>query len=225
VQNRRGPIVISFSDSLEAPLEIRSLAMKSLNRNFSNAVLALSQRVIRDVYFPRIARCLAALPAGDIWWRPNPACNGAGNLVLHLEGNLRQWIISGLGGAKDVRRRDLEFSECGPISRNALLSRLRRTVRESCVILRQLSPLDLRRAYVIQGFSVTGLQAVLHVTEHFSHHAGQIIYLAKLRTGRNLGFTRLPADSDRRKAADKGLKSLLNWSAAGISQIRVGPLV
>ena len=144
-------------------------------------------------YLPRIVRCLYQLSQDDIWWRPNAASNSAGNLVLHLSGNIRQWIISGLGGAPDVRIRDEEFSERGPLSRRALVRGLEETVQEALRVLRRL-PLDaLRREHTIQGFRVSGLAAVFHVAEHFSYHAAQIIYLTKWRRGRDLRLTRLPA--------------------------------
>jgi len=118
--------------------------------------------------------------------------------VLHLNGNVRQWIITGLGEAPDTRQRDLEFRERGPISRRELLSLLRGTVDEACQVLSRLSPRHLAHRYAIQGFHVTGLEAVYHVTEHFSHHAGQIILVTKLLLGRDLDFTRLPSEKKRR---------------------------
>ena len=143
-------------------------------------------------YLGDIVRCLSLLTEKEIWWRPNAASNSAGNLVLHLCGNVRQWIISGLGGAPDLRVRDREFSERGPIPRRVLVARLRATVSEASRVLRRLSPESLTRKYTIQGFRVTGLVAVAHVYEHFSHHAGQIIYITKLKRGTKLRFTRLP---------------------------------
>jgi len=119
--------------------------------------------------------------------------------VLHLTGNVRQWIISGLGGAPDVRERDLEFSECGPLPRRVLVSRLRKTVKEACEVLGKLSPEDLARVHTIQRFRVTGLEAAFHVAEHFSHHAGQIILMTKMLTGSDLKFTHL-AGEKRNKA-------------------------
>jgi uncharacterized damage-inducible protein DinB len=139
-----------------------------------------------------IVQCLSQLTEEEIWWRPNPASNSAGNLVLHLSGNMRQWIISGLGGAGDVRVRDREFSERGPLPRRVLVTRLRTTVAEARRVLDRLPAGALARPYTIQGFRVTGLVAVAHVYEHFSHHAGQIIYITKLKRGRDLRFTRLP---------------------------------
>ena len=148
---------------------------------------------------PRIVQSLRLLDQKEIWWRPNAASNSAGNLVLHLCGNIRQWIISGLGGAPDFRVRDREFSERGPVSRRVLIHRLENTVREALRIQRRLTPEALAREYTIQGFHVTGLDAVFHVAEHFSYHTGQIIYITKLKRARNLRFTRLPEGGKKNK--------------------------
>ncbi len=162
--------------------------------------LAAARRALADIYLPRIARCLRELSASEVWWRPNDASNSVGNLVLHLEGNVRQWIVSGLGGARDTRHRDREFQERGPLPKRELLTRLRATVREACQVLEKLTPSDLAREYSIQGFRVTGLQAAFHVTEHFSHHAGQIILATKMFRGKDLGFTNLPGEQKRGKS-------------------------
>src|SRR5262245_21609517 len=132
-------------------------------------------------YLPRIVHCLEVLNEEDIWWRPNESSNAPGNLVLHLCGNVRQWIISGLGGATDVRERDKEFTEQGPIPRQRLISQLRETVEEACRIIDKLPGSTLTGEFDIQGYRATGLVAIASVYEHFAYHAGQIIYLTKLR--------------------------------------------
>jgi len=161
--------------------------------------LTQARHLLERVYLPRIAACLRELSADQIWWRPNSASNSVGNLVLHLEGNVRQWIVSGLGSAPDRRVRDLEFSEAGPIPSQRLVARLRRTVTEAGRVMGKLDGEALARTYSIQGFRVTGLRAVFHVAEHFSHHAGQIILLTKLLVGKDLNFTRLPPIGDKRR--------------------------
>jgi uncharacterized damage-inducible protein DinB len=154
--------------------------------------LASSQQLLAKQNLPHIVRCLQQLSEEDIWWRPNSSSNSAGNLVLHLCGNMRQWIISGLGGAAHKRERDREFAEQGPIPREVLVKQLRGTVRDACRVLAQLSDDSLPRKYIIQGYRVTGLDAVFHVTEHFGYHTGQIIYITKLKRAQDLGFTHLP---------------------------------
>jgi uncharacterized damage-inducible protein DinB len=114
---------------------------------------------------------------------------------------VRQWIISGLGGVPDVRQRDMEFAERGPLPRRVLVHRLGQTVQEACRALRKLSAQDLARVHSIQRYHVTGLAATYHVAEHFSHHAGQIILMTKMLTGRDLGFTRLPGEKKQRAKA------------------------
>jgi hypothetical protein len=150
-------------------------------------------------HLPRIVRCLELLSDRDIWWRPNTASNSAGNIVLHLCGNVRQWIISGLGGAPDMRDRDSEFAERGPIPRRALITQLKKTIDEASKIIEGAAPEILLREFSIQGYRVSGLVAIAHVSEHFSYHAGQIIYVTKLKRGTDLRFTRLPATKPVRK--------------------------
>lgn len=154
--------------------------------------LASTRQLIARQNLPYIVKCLQQLSEEEIWWRPNPASNSAGNLALHLCGNVRQWIISGLGGAQDKRNRDREFAEQGSISRQVLVTQLRRTVRDASRVLAKLSDESMARKYSIQGYQVTGLEAVFHVAEHFGRHTGQIIYITKLKRGQDLRFTRLP---------------------------------
>jgi uncharacterized damage-inducible protein DinB len=160
--------------------------------------LANSQQLMAKHNLPHIVECLQQLSEDEIWWRPNAASNSAGNLLLHLCGNVRQWMIAGLGGARDKRERDREFAERGPIPRQALITQLRRTVRDACRVVSKLSDDSLSQKYEIQGYKVTGLDAVYHVTDHFGYHTGQIIYITKLRRAQDLKFTRLPVIKKQR---------------------------
>lgn len=166
--------------------------MKPKRSRTANMFLANSQDILAKQNLPRIVKCLQQLSEEEIWWRPNPASNSVGNLVLHLCGNVRQWIISGLGGEKDRRERDREFAEQGPVAREVLITQLRRTVREACRVLTRLSDESLARKYKIQGYRATGLEAAFHVSEHFGYHTGQVIYITKLKRAQDLKFTRLP---------------------------------
>lgn len=184
--------------------------MKNQDRDLTSALLEEVCRVVVHTYPRRIARCLELLSEEEIWWRPNPASNSVGNMVLHLQGNVRQWIIAGLGRQPDRRDRDREFAETGPIPRRTLLDGMRRTLSEAREVLTNLSQPDLLHSYSIQGYRVTGLQAACHVAEHFAFHAGQIIYVTKLKRGKDLKFTRLPAKKkNRRKAAARTTKSAI----------------
>lgn len=175
--------------------------MKKHRANFSREFLALARHSLEVHHLPRIAGCLNLLSEQEVWWRPNAASNSVGNLVMHLEGNVRQWIISGLGGAPDRRQRDREFAERGPVPRRTLLAHLRKTVAEAGRILKRMSFHDLARAHAIQKFQVTGFEAVCHVVDHFAYHSGQIIFITKLKRGEDLGFTRLPGEKPRKTRA------------------------
>ena len=170
------------------------------------AALCLRQWRLRleERYLPRITDCLDQLSDEEIWWRPNPASNSVGNLLLHLCGNMRQWIISGLGGTADIRERGSEFSERGPIPGSALREQLQKTVKGSCRVLARLDAKDLMRRYRIQHFDVSGYEAAAQVIEHVAYHAGQIIYVTKLKRQKDLGFTQLP--SAEAKAAERKLR-------------------
>jgi uncharacterized damage-inducible protein DinB len=169
----------------------------------ADSILAQARHSLQAHHLPRIARCLALLPEEQIWWRPHSTSNSVGSLVLHLCGNVRQWIISGLGGAPDRRQRDQEFAERGPIPKRRLIRQLRRTVNEACRVLKRASPADLEKPRLIQGYRVTGFQAITHVTEHFAHHSGQIILITKMRLRRDLGFTRLPGEKSKKPRGRK----------------------
>jgi uncharacterized damage-inducible protein DinB len=172
---------------------MRGAAVPPKKSRTASLFLANARELIAKQNLPFIVKSLQQLSEEEIWWRPNAASNSAGNLVLHLCGNVRQWIISGLGGATDKRQRDREFSEQGPIPERALVTQLRRTVRDALRVLAKLNDDSLAREYSIQGYEdVTGLEAVFHVTEHFSYHTGQIIYITKLKRGEDLRFWRLP---------------------------------
>ena len=167
--------------------------MKKRSDDLAGPILQEARHLLVETYTPRIARCLKLLSEEEIWWRPNRASNSVGNLVLHLQGNVRQWIVGGLGKQPDRRDRDREFAETGSVARRTLLSGLRKTTREADEVLANLGQPHLLRKFSIQGFHVTGLQAVWHVTEHFAFHAGQIIFVTKLKCRKDLRFTRLPA--------------------------------
>jgi uncharacterized damage-inducible protein DinB len=175
--------------------------MKPTPTDLARPFLAQASRLLLQVHGPRIEACVRALSPEQIWWRANPASNSVGNLALHLEGNVRQWIVSGLGGVSDRRERDKEFSQPGPIPPRTLVARLRKAVSEADRVMRKLNAEALARTYSIQGFRVTGLRAVFHVAEHFSHHAGQIILLTKMLGGKDLKFTHLPEERKKKVSA------------------------
>jgi hypothetical protein len=154
----------------------------------SLAFIQQAREFLRDEYLPKIERCLEKLTDEQIWWRSNPEANSIGNLILHLSGNARQWIVCGLGGETDARVRQSEFEERRIIPRDVLLSRLRTTLTDVDNALAIFDPHRLLERFKIQGTAVTALAAIFHVTEHFSMHTGQIILLTKMLAGEDLVF-------------------------------------
>lgn len=149
----------------------------------SRAIAAEFRRRMLDEYVPRIARCVSLLHPDEVWLRPGPHNNAVGNLLLHLEGNVRQWILCGLGGAEDGRDRDAEFAATAETERRDpadLVARLRATVAEAVAVVEALGPDDLLAVRSYQArYRESGVAAVLHVMEHFSGHAGQIYAFTK----------------------------------------------
>jgi uncharacterized damage-inducible protein DinB len=157
--------------------------METLQREF----LAYSAEKLGE-QCGRIVTCLGKLTDDQVWARGSENQNAIGNLVLHLCGNVRQWIISGVGGAVDDRRRDTEFAARSGVPVPELADRLRATVDEAAAVLSRVTTERLAQPLVIQGYPVSGLLAIYHVVEHFSGHTGQIIFATKMLTGTDLGF-------------------------------------
>jgi uncharacterized damage-inducible protein DinB len=141
-------------------------------------------------YTERIGVSLGKLDAAQIWMRGSEQENAVGNLVLHLCGNVRQWIVAGVGRQPDTRDRDAEFDARGGAPADELISRLREIVEQAVAVIGGVSAERLPERLVIQGYEVSVLEAIYHVVEHFSHHTGQILFAAKAFTGEDLGFYR-----------------------------------
>jgi uncharacterized damage-inducible protein DinB len=136
----------------------------------------------------RIETCLGKLTADQVWARGSENENAIGNLVLHLCGNMRQWIISGVGGAPDHRQRDAEFAARGGMPAPELLEKLRTTVDEAIAVIQNVTVERLLEPLTIQNYNTTGLSAIYHVVEHVAQHTGQIIFATKMLTSEDLGF-------------------------------------
>jgi uncharacterized damage-inducible protein DinB len=135
-----------------------------------------------------IEKCAAHLSDEQIWSRNGAHENAIGNLILHLCGNARQWIVSGVGGAKDVRDRDSEFAAQGDWTREQLLAHMNQTVTEAIAVLEALDLARLTESVSPQNHTVPVLEAIYQVVAHFQQHAGQIIYATKLMSGEDLGL-------------------------------------
>lgn len=137
---------------------------------------------------PRIRICLDQLSEDQIWQKPNPSSNSIANLIIHLNGNITQYIVSALGGAPDERKRDEEFSRSAGLSKEKLQKTLEGTIEKSCEIIRNLDEDSLMRRRVVQGFDLTGIGIIIHVVEHLSYHTGQIAFWTKALNDKDLGF-------------------------------------
>lgn len=144
--------------------------------------------ILQEKSYPRIVKCLGELTDDEIWRRPNENLASVGNLILHLCGNMRQWMISGIGGAPDKRERWKEFDEKGPIPRADLIQRLKSTLDEVVSVLRAADLAKLTETRTVQGEVTNGISVILHVTEHFSYHTGQISLHVKLLKNIDLGY-------------------------------------
>jgi hypothetical protein len=141
-------------------------------------------------YLSKIERCLGEVSDEDVWWRPNETSNSIGNLVLHLQGNVRQWIIGGVGRRPYERHRQEEFDARSPVPRGELFARLKATTAEADEVIGAVDPGSLLDGRQIQDYEVTVFEAIYHVVEHFSMHTGQIIALSKMRTAKDLKLWR-----------------------------------
>jgi uncharacterized damage-inducible protein DinB len=134
-------------------------------------------------YLRKITSCVNLLGEDEVWWRANPGCNPVGNLLLHLTGNLSQWVLAGLGGEGFDRDRAAEFSAAGGPDRDALLTRLGEVVSRAARVAESVSEGDLQRRLTIQGMERDGFGVLFHAVEHMGYHTGQIVHIAKQIAG------------------------------------------
>ena len=136
----------------------------------------------------RIQKCLAMLSEEEVWQKPNASSNSIGNLILHLCGNIRQWVIASLGNNEDDRKRDVEFSATGGFTKDELLQKILSTVAEANQTMRNLSESELLMKKSVQGFEHSGIGIIIHVVEHYSYHTAQIAFWTKILKDKDLGF-------------------------------------
>ncbi len=139
-----------------------------------------------------VEHCVNQLTDEQVWSRDGSGINPIGNLVLHLAGNLRQWVVAGLGGKPDMRQRPQEFTERGPIPRQELLAGLRTCVEEAGAVLGQLSQAELLRTRRIQGFDMTAVAALGHAVPHFRGHTQEIVRATRQHLGPAYRFAWAP---------------------------------
>lgn len=150
--------------------------------DLANAVGSAAAQEMTNA-FNRIKHCVGQLSDEQVWWRSHPSMNRIGNLILHLCGNVKQWIVAGLGDEADNRNRSSEFVERGPIPKDDLIRRLEVVVNEANVVLERQSAQQLVAVRRIQGFDITGLVALFDSVPHFRGHTQEIIHITRLQLG------------------------------------------
>ena len=156
-----------------------------------NTVIAefIEQSIFRlEENTQRIRKCLEEINEEEAWQYPNEHLNSVGNLILHLCGNIRQYVISTLGEAEDNRDRDKEFSTKAGPSKAMLFHELSGTVAEAVDVIKKTDENKLRHVYIVQGYNLSGIGIVIHVAEHYSYHTGQIVFWIKQLKNKDMGF-------------------------------------
>lgn len=172
-------------------------AMTDQETKIATLFLEYSRRKLLEQDWPRLRGCVEWLSDEQIWWRPNPASNSIGNLILHLDGNIHQWLVDSFHQRENHRDRLAEFTLSGWMPTTALLARLGATLQEASEVLALLNENDLAASFEIQGNTVTGLEAIYKAVEHFAMHYGQILYIVKSLRNVDLGFYRELNKTDR----------------------------
>jgi uncharacterized damage-inducible protein DinB len=162
--------------------------MSTSNSELAAHFLQSSRKDLFGQCWPRMKTCVESLTTEQIWWRPNEASNSIGNLLLHLNGNVRQWLVTSFSHGEDKRDRPAEFAAKEGASAKELLGRLGATLDEAAQVLDRLTPAELLANCEVQGYHTNGVYVVYHVVEHFGMHYGQMVYITKLLSGKDLGF-------------------------------------
>jgi hypothetical protein len=157
----------------------------------ASAYIGLARRHLADKV-GRIGHCVGQLDDEQVWWRPHEAMNSVGNILLHLCGNLRQWLVSGVGGVPDARDRPAEFAERRPIAGDELIRRLEAAAAEADAALDALDGSRLLEPRCIQGFDETVLSAIWGSLEHLGGHAQEVVYVTRLQLGDRYRFAWRP---------------------------------
>ena len=131
---------------------------------------------------------LSKLSPAQLWERPNENSLSIGNQLLHLKGNIAQYIISTLGQQTDTRNRDLEFTTQEGIDMELLWTDLKNTLETAKKCIQKCPEALLLKEHSVQGFDLSGVDVALHAVEHLSYHTGQVAFWVKQLINAHLGF-------------------------------------
>lgn len=136
----------------------------------------------------KIELALRDVSDDEVWQRPNAVTNSIGNLLLHLAGSHRFWVVSIVGRQPSDRRRQEEFDARDGATKASLLEGLRQSVADANAVLGGLEVdalVEMREAF---GRRWTVLDSIHHSVTHVSLHTGQIIQLVKILKGVDLNL-------------------------------------
>ena len=150
--------------------------------------LSRSRYWLTKEYPIKLRHCVNALPREAVWARTDERSNSIGNLLIHLAGNVTEWILGGVGRQTISRYRAGEFTQRTGRDAAKLLDDLEAVLRKADSVLADLTAKDLDRSIVIQGRETTVLGAIYHVVEHFAMHTGQIVLLTKIHAPGKIRF-------------------------------------
>jgi uncharacterized damage-inducible protein DinB len=187
IKNMRRELIFQRSFSAY-PITMTSQSLPDINAVHSAFITAAVARLRQQE--SRIHDCIRLLSEDQVWARGNENSNSVANLVLHLIGNLGQWVVAGVGGAPDHRDRDSEFQTLAGISRDELSARLKARMDQVVDVIEKVPAQRLLEIVTPQGQSLPVMEVITHITEHFYHHGGQIMLLTKLYLNVDLGYYR-----------------------------------
>jgi uncharacterized damage-inducible protein DinB len=162
--------------------------MNDFSTKLNHHLLAEVRRRLYDENVVRLNKCLDDLTLDEIWHKPNAHSNSVGNLVLHLCGNVQQWIVAGIGGKTDTRERQWEFANDERFTKVELKQKVAQVMKAVELTLQQITPSDLLEKRAVQCYEETPLSILIHVVEHFSYHVGQMTYVVKLWKDKDMGY-------------------------------------
>jgi hypothetical protein len=129
-----------------------------------------------DAAFGRIKHCVRQLTDEQVWWRPRTDMNAIGNLILHLGGNVKQFVMSVVGGEADDRDRPAEFAARSAIPGSQLVERLESIVNRAKAVIAAASAEEMCRVRAVRGENWSGIQTLIRSVSHFRGHAQEIIH-------------------------------------------------
>jgi hypothetical protein len=145
----------------------------------------------------RIEHCVGQLSDDQLWWRPLEGMNSIANLLLHLGGNMTQWILSGVGGEPDHRYRPGEFADRSFAPKAEVLEGFKAVVARVDTLLAEFDETRLLEPRRIQGFEETVLSALWHCLEHLGGHTQEIICLTRMQLGDRYVFAWTPSSVEQ----------------------------